>query len=737
MICVDFSVQIPQVRKTDTWMSFCLLLDTNMPTLKDLDLKLSYRSGRDNLVNDFFLPCLGRSVSYKRAAGYFTSAGLALAARGIAGLASRNGEMRLIASPYMEPDDVEALQKAYDNPESILKAIAWKNLHDIEDTIFRDRLNALAWLAASGLLQVKLAIRVNSEGEVIRGIFHEKTGLFSDYDNNQVAFAGSSNETTGGFVENFESIKVFCSWRDSEGRVKEELENFDDLWNDNTPGLKIIEFSQATAELVDQFRDPSKPLEGLKIKDFCQTKINCYGKVSSPKWMQLRDYQVEAIRAWVKAGGKGIFSMATGTGKTLTALALAAKVAEKNYPLAIIIVCPYISICRQWIGEAALFGAKAIPCFEGQRKWQSLLEESYQQLSSGLKQVSVFVATNSTFKSKAFQSSISNKLTYSGIHHLIIADEVHNLGSPKMSKSLPDGIAMRLGLSATPERHNDPEGTAALINYFGDDIFSYPLSKAVADGHLTPYLYYPIIVKLNYDEAESYLEITSSLARLMSGNDKEGELNDAAMHLLIKRSRLLGSATNKITALEQLIGKMIDKPKKAIFYCGDGKTLDPNSDEDMRQIKAVARVLGEQCGLRVRNFTYMESSEERNGILQDLRSGFLDGVVAIRCLDEGIDLPDLDMGFILASSTNPRQFIQRRGRLLRKAPGKKRSVIYDFIVQPPDFGGEDDDKAFNVERLLFKRELKRISEFCSMAENGPEALQSLRELRIKYNLVAE
>lgn len=708
-----------------------------MSTLKDLDLKLSYRSSNDNLVKDFFQPCLERSSLYRRAAGYFTSAGLSLAARGIAALASRSGEMRLIASPYLDSDDIKALQRASDNPESVLKAIVCKNLQDIEDTIISDRLNALAWLAASGLLQVKLAIRVNDKGEVVRGIFHEKIGVFSDDENNNVAFAGSSNETAGGLVENFESIKVFCSWRDSEGRVQEELDNFENLWSDSTHGLKIIEFSQATIELIERFRDSSRVVEGLSIKHFCQINKRFSEKLVIPKTVQLRDYQAEAIRAWVKAGGKGIFSMATGSGKTLTALVLAAKVSEKNSPIAIIIICPYISICRQWITEVALFGVNAVPCFEGQKKWQSKFEESYQGLTNGFSQAAVFVATNATFQSKAFQSKVLSKISSTGIHHFIIADEVHNLGSPKMSKSLPEGITIRLGLSATPERHNDPVGTAALISYFGNDIFSYPLSQAIADGHLSPYLYYPVVVELTDGEAEEYLDITDSLARFFSADESDAELNDAAMYLLIRRSRLLGSAKNKLAALDKLIGEMSAKPKKAIFYCGDGKTLDNKSDEAIRQIKAVARLLGEQHGLRVRNFTYMESSDERDEILQDFRTDFLDGLVAIRCLDEGIDLPDLNMGFILASSTNPRQFIQRRGRLLRKAPGKKRAVIYDFIVQPPDFGGEEDDKSFNVERFLFKRELKRISEFCKMAENGPEALHSLRDLRVKYNLVSE
>ena len=149
----------------------------------------------------------------------------------------------------------------------------------------------------------------------------------------------------------------------------------------------------------------------------------------------------------------------------------------------------------------------------------------------------------------------------------------------------------------------------------------------------------------------------------------------------------------------------------------------------------MTRLLGEEHGFRVRKFTCDEGVEDRESILTALRDGSLDAVVAIRCLDEGIDLPDVRMGFLLASSTNPRQFIQRRGRLLRRAAGKTRAIIYDFIVQPPDFGGEANDKSFNLERKLFRRELERVLEFCASAENGPVSLNKLNDLRLRYNLL--
>lgn len=706
-----------------------------MAHLAHIPLQLSYRTGRDDMVRDFFIPCMESSVLYRRAAGYFTSAGLALAARGVASLASRRGKMKLVVSPHLEPADVEALQAATSNPAAALRAIAARSLADIEDALVKDRLNALAWLAAAGLLEIKLALRLDTRGGFSRGIFHEKVGIFTDRDGHHVAFSGSSNETAGGLVENFESIKVFCSWRDQEGRVLEEVENFEALWNDSTPGLRIMEFSEAGKELLERFRDLDKPPAGLSLDQVKDPGPQM--AFSPPQSFELRPYQVDAIRAWSKAGGKGIFAMATGSGKTLTALTLASKVAEKNRPFVLIVVCPYINLCRQWLREMTTFGLQPVACFEGKDRWQAELEEGYQRLSVGLSQVHAIVVTNATFQSESFQVRIRPRVATSSVHHLLIADEVHNLGAEKLRESLPEGIAMRLGLSATPERHYDPVGTKAVLDYFGDIIYEYPLSLAIADGRLCRYRYYPIPVELTEAETDEYEELTAKLSKFFTKGDDDSEMQQVAMRLLIKRARLLAGAENKLVALARVIASLPEPPKKALFYCGDGRTTDAITDEEVRQIQAVSRLLGERHSLRVRNFTFRESTEEREEILRDLTSGFLDGVVAIRCLDEGIDLPDLRMGFLLASSTNPRQFVQRRGRLLRNSPGKNRAIIYDFFVQPPDLGGKLDDNGFNMERSFFQRELSRIVEFCRMAENGPEALHSLHDLRLKYNLLSE
>ena len=639
--------------------------------------------------------------------------------------------MQLVVSPHLEATDVEALQKALHQPKEVLKSIVSRNLQDIEDAILNDRLNALAWLAASGLLEIRVALRVNSNNQIARGLYHEKVGIFSDCAGNAVAFSGSSNETAGGLLENFESIEVFCSWKGENERIESKSRDFEALWNDTTPGLKILEFSDAATELLERFRDTAKPPEGIDIS--CVAETRPQRGFSPPSWLTLHDYQEEAIQAWVGKGGKGVFAMATGAGKTLTALSLACRVAKKNTPMVIVVVCPFINLCNQWMREIAAFNLRYIPCFEGKRRWEGLLTEAYQSITAGLELAVAIVTTTRTFQSPAFQTKLRARV--SSQHHLLIADEVHNLGAAKIQKYLPEEIRLRVGLSATPERHMDLEGTQALFDYFGEIVYEYPIERAITEGRLCPYYYFPHIVQLTDDEAIEYQEITEKLGRLF-GSDDDREIGQVAMSLLIRRSRLLAGAANKIDVLDEVLRDLPEKPMKALFYCGDGHTTDKITDEEVRQIEAVSRLLGDSHQLRVRNFTYREKSDERETILRDLGTGLLDGVVAIRCLDEGIDLPDLRIGFLLASSTNPRQFIQRRGRLLRHAQGKDFAIIHDFIIEPPDFGGSLSDDAYNLERSFFKRELTRILDFCNTAENGQAALNSLKALRLKYNNIS-
>ena len=710
-------------------------METTMNDLSNLKIQFSYRSDRDNLADDFLIPCMKESILYCRAVGYFTSSSLAIAAKGVASLATRNGKMRLVASPYLEPADLNALRKAAEDPQEVLKKITIRTFGNLEDSLNRDRLNVLSWLAAAGLLEIRIAIRKGPNGEVARGIFHEKIGIFFDSHKNAISFSGSSNETAGGLQENFESIKVFTSWSSDAPRVQEEIKNFESLWENQTSGLAVIDFSEAGREILEKFRDPNNPPQGLifnGVKSSYRKK-----KFVPPQELQLLPHQKSAIQAWHDAKGRGILAMATGSGKTITALWLASELSQKTPSLAVIITCPYINLVTQWAREIRAFGLEPVECYGNQSAWGNKLEREYQKLSSGLENTIAIITTNATFQGARFQEALNNKLCSNKLTHILIADEVHNLGSEKIKSVLPERISWRLGLSATPDRQYDPIGTQTVLDYFGNIIFRYSLNEAIKDGYLSKYIYHPVAVELTDEEKLKYISLTKQLGQLLAGGFSETEISLSAKNILLSRARVLASASNKIKELSSLIEQMEKKPKKALFYCGDGETEGDIPTEGIKQIDAVTRLLGEKHHLRVRKFTYCESSEERDKILKDLKEDKLDGIVAIRCLDEGIDLPELRMAFILASSTNPRQFIQRRGRVLRKFPGKDFAEIYDFFISPPiDDDSVLDRNTFNIEREILRKELIRIQEFADGALNGHQAMGSLIELRKKYNVLA-
>ena len=710
--------------------------------LTDIHLNISYRTGKDDMLSCFYRPCLVHSVLYRRAVGYFTSSGLAYAAKGLANLVARGGKMRLIASPYLSDDDIDALERAKEKPDEVLAQIVAGSLMDVEDLLVRDRLNALSWLAASGALEVKLALRVNQIGRYSNSLYHEKIGIFSDEAGNHVAFTGSANETAGGLIENFESIKVFSSWDKSTDYVYEISNDFDLLWENMTLGLKVLEFSKISRELLKRYQTSSRPDPDNEIfldpptshvKEDPEPAIQPAQNLNIKDDRPLRPYQKEAIQKWFDAGCRGIFEMATGSGKTLTALNAISRLADRE-SLVVIIACPYVNLAEQWVRELQRAGIlRPIKAYGGLKKWSETLQAGLTALQHGQRKFLPIVVVNCTFLSDSFQRLLCPER----VPHLLVADEMHNLGAENLRNRLNAGIQFRLGLSATPVRHMDDEGTQALADYFGKVVFTYDLAQAIKDGNLCDYYYHPVLVKLSEEESIEYHKLSSQIGQLMGRRENNGPLSQPLKVLLLRRARLIASAKGKIPALSKVISDLQAgncPVSKALFYCGDGQVDDPDDDDGIvRQVDAVIKVLGLEAGLKVARFSHSESMKEREGLLADVKSDHLHGLVAIRCLDEGIDMPDIRMGFILASSTNPRQFIQRRGRLLRKADGKT-AEIWDFIVTPPT---DLDDDNFNLERSLLSRELKRVQEFCQTAINAKSAEHVLLDLKRRYNLLSD
>lgn len=447
-----------------------------------------------------------------------------------------------------------------------------------------------------------------------------------------------------------------------------------------------------------------------------------------PSQLKLRPYQEQAINNWFTNRGRGILKMATGSGKTITALAIATQLYQKITLQALIVICPYRHLVTQWARECEKFSLKPILAFENVHTWQNQLSTTLYNIHSGYEEFITVITTNSTFISDSLQSQIK----YFPEKTLIIGDEAHHLGSPKLEKSLPKNIGLRLALSATPERYFDDQGTTAILDYFGEVLQpELTLADAIIQGALARYLYYPVLVELTEAESRAYAKLTSKIGWALLLSEKENveiEKEDLTA-LLIQRSRLVASATNKLTALKKLMANRL-QTSHTLFYCGDS-SVETEDISNLRQMEAVVRILGYELGYRVNTYTAETPIKKREKLRQQFESGELQGLVAIRCLDEGVDIPAIKNAVILASSQNPRQFIQRRGRILRPHPSKERATLFDMIVLPPDMGRS----TLEVERNLLRKELKRFLEFADLADNSGEARVKLLSIQKRYGLL--
>lgn len=686
--------------------------------LRKLRFQKSYRSDRNDICNDFFLPCFQNSTVYQRSVGFFSSSILSVLSNSLRNFINKGGKIQLITSPFLSNEDIRSMIKGY-----ILKKT--KSYHHLtrpisidEDLFFDERSRLLEEMIANSILDIKIAIKNNNK----HGMYHEKIGIFHD-GQDFVAFTGSLNESESALIHNFESIDVYCSWLpDDCDRAFEKKLWFKQLWNYESKKVNVFPFNEAIRRSLIKIRRGNNimteaPYEKYKVPDGCP---------KLPESIILRSYQRDAIDKWFSSGMKGTFKMATGSGKTITSLAVVERCYAEYGLKAVIIVVPYRHLVSQWARESGKFGLEPLTCFENRSNWINLLQAKLYGINSGSVDFLTVITTNSTFSTDAFQAMID----FFPSETLIIGDEAHNLGSTKLLNLLPQKITKRLALSATPERWFDEKGTEGLLQYFGPILKEFTLKDALDEGALVPYKYHPIFVDLTDDEAELYIDISRKIAKVIGNRSENPEISRAAEALLIQRSRLIASAKNKLKKLKELMINRLDT-SHTLIYCGDGTVEEPISTETIRQIDAVTRILGYELGYRVDMYTAETPLYEREDLREKFDSGELQGLVAIRCLDEGVDIPSIQTAVILASSSNPRQFIQRRGRVLRKYPGKKEAVIFDMIVLPPNKIGE----LLDSEKRLVANEVKRYLEFAELALNAGEVRGMLIEKLNEYSML--
>lgn len=718
-------------------------------SFQELDIKNEYRSLLDSVAKDFYIPLLSKAIKYQRAVGFFSSSCLVEISKGISELAKNGGKIQLVASPYLSDEDIEAIKSGYAMRDQVVKDAVRREMTEGKTPFEKARLNLLANLISDGVLDIKIAFTEDSDR---MGMYHEKMGIITDAEGNRVAFAGSMNESATAMTLNYETIDVFCSWKGEEDRVVAKENAFASIWNDTEPNIKIIEFPELKQEIIEKYKRSVPDFEIDKkeyspdIDTVLHTDLGIYTEYGPkfPEWFKLHDYQDEAITEWQKRDYRGIFDMATGTGKTYTGLGALTTLSKNiDHKLAAIIVCPYQHLVEQWVEDILKFNIEPIIGYSesSQKDWQKRLKDAIrdQKLKVRGKEFFCFICTNATFSSDYVQTQLAKIKSDT----LLMVDEAHNFGAPYLSCLLFDNYKYRLALSATLERHNDEEGTAKLYDFFGEKCIEYTLDRAIEEKKLTKYKYYPIVVTLTEEELEAYDNLSYEIGKcIMKGKNGKMKLSSRGERLALQRSRIVAGARNKVTMLEEVIQPYIHD-KHILVYCGATKGLEQNQDrsdvdsEDIRQIDIVTDLLGNKLGMDVSQFTSKESVEEREVLKREFSAGdTLKVLIAIKCLDEGVNIPKIKTAFILASTTNPKEYIQRRGRVLRLAEGKEYAEIYDFITLPYGIEEVTSLTTAQVKRnsTLVKNELRRAEEFSRIAVNMVESASLIDEIKDAYGI---
>ena len=716
---------------------------------QELNIKKEYRSLLDSVAKDFYIPLLSCAVKYQRAVGFFSSSCLIEISKGISELAKNGGKIQLVASPYLSDEDIEAIKSGYAMRDQVVKEAVRREMTEGKTPFEKARLNLLANLISDGVLDIKIAFTEDFDR---MGMYHEKMGIISDAEGNRVAFAGSMNESATAMILNYETIDVFCSWKGEEDRVAAKENAFTSIWNDTEPNIKIIKFPELKQEIIDKYRrsvpdfDIDKKEYATNIDTALHTDLGVFTDYGPkfPEWFKLHDYQDEAITEWQKRDYRGIFDMATGTGKTYTGLgALTTLSKDIDHKLAAIIVCPYQHLVEQWVEDILKFNIDPIIGYSesSQKDWQKRLKDAIrdQKLKVRGKEFFCFICTNATFSSDYVQTQLAKIKSDT----LLMVDEAHNFGAPYLSCLLFDNYKYRLALSATLDRHNDEEGTAKLYDFFGEKCIEYTLDRAIEEKKLTKYKYYPVVVTLTEEELEAYDNLSYEIGKcIIKGKNGKVKLSSRGERLALQRSRIVAGAKNKLTLLEEVIQPYIHD-KHILVYCGATKGLEKNQDrsdvdsEDIRQIDAVTDLLGNKLSMDVSQFTSKESVEEREVLKREFSEGdTLKVLIAIKCLDEGVNIPKIKTAFILASTTNPKEYIQRRGRVLRLADGKEYAEIYDFITLPYGIEEVTSLTAAQVKRnsTLVKNELRRAKEFSRIAVNMVESASLIDVIKDAYGI---
>lgn len=666
-------------------------------SLKDLDIKLSYIScGEENIAKSFLVPALKHTKRYRRSVGFFSSSVFGPIVDGIVALFRNGGKIELIASPRLNEEDIQAINLGYLKRDEIITGAFTrdfeKEIGDLDDS----KLQLLAELIAKGVLDIKIAVTGDS------GIYHDKLGILEDFDGNVVVFYGSSNASLNGYQNNYEKIRVVKSFDDAQvDSVLDECREFQALWDGTNPFVQVYNYKDSAKAKI------------LEVINTRKTQSN--NTQSAP--IKLRDYQEEAINAWVNNDYHGFYVMATGTGKTWTAIFSAKRLVEEH-PAMIVICAPYKHLVRQWADdvEKAFPQAKLIMVSSENPHWETQISQEIIRKKYKPDNQIIIISTIASFKMERFINAINK----SQDEKLLIVDEAHRFSD--RDDELKDIFKYMLGLSATPFSGTSAQKGLELMKWFGGQVFNLPIEIALERGFLVPYNYYPIYVSSTDEEEQKFRYHTQKILSCFK-NNKCINL-DLLVKALRNRLRVISMAQEKSTRIDEIIDRISEKDH-FVVYCGDGKLFDSNSGEELRHIQSVKRVLSAH-GFKASQFTATENMATRMELVDSFNKQEISALAAIRCLDEGINIPSIKSALILSSNDDYREFVQRRGRILRTYGDKKFANIYDVVVLPScDMQG------------WAKIELRRFLEYARLALNWEELEKELDNHLYTYSLNIE
>lgn len=691
--------------------------------LSSFSFKGSYNRIDDDIAEEFYLPCMRNSLRYDRISGYFGSTIYLIAWDALREMINNNGRIRIICSPVLSEEDQNALSEgSAAKADSILSEALDDELQEmLSDDNLKLPARLLTCLIANGIVELKVALVTENGHPSIRSLFHDKTGIFDDGSGHLVGFRGSFNETFKGLSNdgNIESVDVFQSW--DGGKDLQRIESvevlFDRIWANSVPdSVRVWDIPDAIHDSI--FKQASKYDIDKLLEEIKVTSSRANKWKPNPKGRTPREHQAKALDNWVANGRRGVLKHATGSGKSFTAICAINDALKKHET--VLLLVPSKELLHQWKTdlEKSMAGKEIsfLLCGDGNDSWRRE-NELYKWTTPNDTINKIIIAIMATAANPDFINGVN-----SGSHLFVVADEVHNLGSKKRRNIFNIVSGPRLGLSATPERFGDEEGTNAIFSYFGDIIQpEFSLEDAIKSHVLTRYFYHPNRVYLNEIEQESWDAIAKEIAKLIARSNSAGQSlsdsiknNPRLQQLLIDRARILKNASNKVKLAIKILDENFKPGQKWIVYC--------DNQSQLRQVLIAA----EEHGFDAYEY-YAEMEGDREETLKYFES-FGGVLVSIKCLDEGVDIPSTTHALILASSKNPREYIQRRGRVLRLSEGKSFAHVYDAITLPNGAIEENDRQT-----SIVIGELSRAIQFGTWAENEG-CITDLKIIAIDYGI---